>query len=314
MVPGFPFLRTPFGNNSHRQPSLMFIAGYTIAIFQCQYRDTCYLFDSHSRDERGLAVQDGSSVVLKFENLFQLENYIQAVYLEYQSRERIYFQLQFISINMPNELKTNLSSPFLNFQRRQFYNASATVKNEKRYINSKYYEQHKNDLKQHYREHQDKYKQNYEKNKEMFQTKYQQEKENIKFKISQKYKIQKEEIKKGYQANKEKLQQHYDLNKAYIRSDRQNHVDMKYAENKHAKKLDGKVISFRKHIKEGPFYICVCCNRCLYRHSLKKFVANKYNFCFEQYCNIVASFDGLFYVFNLRQETVKEKNTLSICI
>ena len=34
----------------------------------------CYhLFDSHSRDERGLSVIDGTSVLMKFNDLFEIE-------------------------------------------------------------------------------------------------------------------------------------------------------------------------------------------------------------------------------------------------
>ena len=39
------------------------------------------LFDSHNRDSRGLLVADGSSVLLKFENILQLENYTQIAHL-----------------------------------------------------------------------------------------------------------------------------------------------------------------------------------------------------------------------------------------
>jgi len=55
----------------------MFINGFTVAIFQNQLNGTWYLFDSHSRDERGLSVHDGKSVLLQFSNLSDIEAYIQ---------------------------------------------------------------------------------------------------------------------------------------------------------------------------------------------------------------------------------------------
>ena len=58
------------------------------------------LFDSHSRYARGLAVSDGSSVLLKFSNIQKVENYIQVAYLKFQGRERQYFQLQFINVEI----------------------------------------------------------------------------------------------------------------------------------------------------------------------------------------------------------------------
>ena len=63
-----------------------------------------YFFDSHSRDSRGLSVADGSSVLLKFANILQLENHIQVAHLEYQGRERQYFQLQFVEIEVTDVL------------------------------------------------------------------------------------------------------------------------------------------------------------------------------------------------------------------
>ena len=45
-----------------------------------------------------------------------------------------------------------------------------------------------------------------------------------------------------------------------------------------------RVTTFKAKIKDGPFYICVCCNRCLYLHSVKKFKANKYKFPIENHC------------------------------
>jgi len=73
---------------------LMIISGYTIAVFKksCYF----YLFDSHSRDERGLTVPDGKSCLLKFANINELEKYIQVFYLEFRSLPFQYFQIQFI--------------------------------------------------------------------------------------------------------------------------------------------------------------------------------------------------------------------------
>jgi len=88
LVEGHPFLTIPFnrfGNNNFNT-CLMFINSYTLAIFKFDSRDICYLFDSHSRDGRGLSVRDGKSVCLKFENLNQLEAYIQVIYLEFSKK------------------------------------------------------------------------------------------------------------------------------------------------------------------------------------------------------------------------------------
>ena len=56
------------------------------------------LFDSHSRDARRLAVSDGRSFLLKFSIIQKVESYTQVAHLEFQGRERQYFQLQFINV------------------------------------------------------------------------------------------------------------------------------------------------------------------------------------------------------------------------
>ena len=93
-VIGRRFLLNLFQNMN---ATLLFINSTVTAMicFSC-----ILLFDSHSRDARGLAVSDGSSVLLKFSNIQKVENYIQVAYLKFQGRERQYFQLQFINVEI----------------------------------------------------------------------------------------------------------------------------------------------------------------------------------------------------------------------
>ena len=57
-----------------------------------------YVFDSHSRDERGLNIPNGRSVLLKFRYIFEIEKYIQVAYLEFRDKQQMYFQAQFIRL------------------------------------------------------------------------------------------------------------------------------------------------------------------------------------------------------------------------
>ena len=59
-----------------------------------------YLFDSHNRDERGLSVIDGTSVLMKFNDIFEIEKYIQVAYLEYRYKQQAYFQIQTIEVTV----------------------------------------------------------------------------------------------------------------------------------------------------------------------------------------------------------------------
>ena len=54
---------------------LLFMGGFTTALMK--HHNHFYLFDSHSRNSRGLSVVDGTSVLMKFSDPFEVENYIQ---------------------------------------------------------------------------------------------------------------------------------------------------------------------------------------------------------------------------------------------
>ena len=63
------------------------------------------MFDSHSRNRQGLADSDGLSVLLKFSRLEHVQNYIEIIHLEYQGRERQFFQLLCLDIQVDNMSK-----------------------------------------------------------------------------------------------------------------------------------------------------------------------------------------------------------------
>ena len=112
---GDSFLRDVFrenGNNASTTLYLLFMEGFATAIISS---GNCYpLFDSHSRDERGLSVIDGTSVLMKFIDLFEIEKYIQVAYLEYRDRQQVYFQIQFIKVTVGSIEKTEIYLQFAN--------------------------------------------------------------------------------------------------------------------------------------------------------------------------------------------------------
>ena len=91
---GDPFLRNIIPN-SDNVLFLLFMGGNTTAIMSLQ--NFFYVFDSHSRDERGLNIPNGRSVLLKFSYIFEIEKYIQVAYLEFRDKQ-MYFQAQFIRL------------------------------------------------------------------------------------------------------------------------------------------------------------------------------------------------------------------------
>ena len=58
--------------------ALFVIDGYTIGIIY--HNNYYYVFDSHSRDDNGKRIEGGTSVLLQFENLKMIRNYIQNIY------------------------------------------------------------------------------------------------------------------------------------------------------------------------------------------------------------------------------------------
>ena len=84
-----------------------------------------------------------------------------------------------------------------------------------------------------------------------------------------------------------------------IRKQRIKAVIKNKIEQKHTlcKLMRKRIEIFKKAIQEGPYYICVICNRCLYRKTVKHFNATKYDQQFNfLYTSLVKSFDSKLYV------------------
>ena len=66
-----------------------------------------YLLDSHSKDEYGNLSSSGTTVLLKFESLNSLENYIRSVYYN-TFPQVLYFQVQLIKVHCSSNTKTGI--------------------------------------------------------------------------------------------------------------------------------------------------------------------------------------------------------------
>ena len=71
--------------------------------------------------------------------------------------------------------------------------------------------------------------------------------------------------------------------------------------------LDYYIEQFNRDIREVPFYICVVCNRLLYRKTVLEFKKDKYN-CSSHLFTSVTSFNGNMYICNTCHVTIKKKN------
>ena len=217
---------------------LLFISGYTIALILLN--DKFYIFDSHSRNERGLTVFDGKSVLLTFSNLHQLENYIQVCYLQCSNRDHVFLQLQPVIVRIGSDDCTYILNCYKNLQRRVTYMESiGTPKHEK-----------------------------------LRQAKRKKERTNYaKIIGSDKH----NEIK-SYKRKKSKEAYTKSLNTVY---------------------------EFKKQVREGPFYICSICNRCLYRRSVLKLDETKYQHMRNIFTNTL-SFDKVKYICQTCESKLKK--------
>ena len=82
---GEPFLRKFVPNTGDEFTFLLFMGGFTTTLMK--HHNHFYLFDSHGRDSRGLSVVVRTTVLMKFSDLSEVENYIQVFYLECHSME-----------------------------------------------------------------------------------------------------------------------------------------------------------------------------------------------------------------------------------
>ena len=90
LVENDTFLQAIFNSCENKGTSFLLLKnGYTLAMIP--NTGNYYLFKSHSRDERGLIVSNGTSVLLKFSSLLEIEKYIQVIYLEYRTSDHIFF-------------------------------------------------------------------------------------------------------------------------------------------------------------------------------------------------------------------------------
>jgi len=71
--------------------------------------------------------------------------------------------------------------------------------------------------------------------------------------------------------------------------------------------LDYYIQQFNRGIREGPYYICVVCNRLLYRKTVLEFKKDKYNSSSYLFTS-VTSFNGNMYICNTCHVTIKKKN------
>ena len=88
-----------FNANSSGNGIIFIMAGFSFAVIWSE--NGCYFFDSHSRDINGFPSPVGTSVLLKFGSVYEVQEYIREVYLAKASKMSQYYQIQYLSALPP---------------------------------------------------------------------------------------------------------------------------------------------------------------------------------------------------------------------
>ena len=320
------FIRPSFFQFSRISNGIMFFV-HSSTISLLWDTKSFFLFDSHSRDEQGKCVENGTGILIKFSSLRQVQKYISENYLI--ERETLLCQIQYILIEIDTSqcslTKIKKSSASNKRKLVQPEKCQENLKKRREKMHKIYTEklgtsEHKIVLEQRNK--------NYaEKNGtpqhklflEMRRTNYDEKKG------TSKHKTFLEQQKTNYFAKKDTPEHKTFLQKRKINyankigtPEHKNLLKKQksyYAERQQTSSdMEVRIKKFKTIIMEGPFYFCVVCNRCMFKRSVVIFKANAYvslNSSF--YFAHVQSFNGNEYICLTCHQKLKAKKSQTPC-
>ena len=274
-----------FENYRHYSPSekgngaIFTCAGFSVAVLWTQ--DHFYVFDSHSRNSKGFHDPNGKAILLKFCSITSVNNYLMVFYSSIVSLDTQY-DLQYVSIdidrNSINEIKVKLQR-----KRKLQYNNSYNSKEEakKRKIEQQ--------------------KEYYDKNTDKIIDSKKQYNKNVRAIRRQQKFYYEDTVNKNYSSLKsseaildyvseadpidiifEKDSDCFsDIDFCRERSKELNKLNKKHTDYFKLTHSKERIELFSRMCKEGPIFVCIICERCLYKRSVKPFDQKKYVFEFE---------------------------------
>ena len=201
---------------------ILFLKGLCIAVFWT--KRNIFLFDSHSRDENGMATPYGTAILVKFDKKRDLERHLSTVYLNEHVIE-VQYETQNIAFEKEDQ---NID----------------------------------------------------------FSTEYHKEKRNLRNAKKSKVKGQKE-LSPTTSRKRNSEKGNYEQESFHV--GKRSRKEHKIRDNK-------SIVAFREAIKNGPFFICVVCNRCMYRKTVKPFHTDSYPVSIQHVTTSTESFDSRFYI------------------
>ena len=259
------------------------IDGYSFAIMVDDRNQDFYIFDSHSRDIMGNIVPNGTSVLMKFSCLKSVKNYIRKTY------KSNFFQLLYVKTDIDNfhDMKNFISKSVRKRQNKIYYQKSKESCDKMGGF-SKYEKRKEKNRERNKRTFDDmKGTEKHEKAKEKWRENSKRNFDNMK--ETKKY----EQIKEKWRENSKR-----NLNniKGTVKHKEYKEKMRKMFHIKKTKELN-RVSKFKNLIQEGPYFICVCCNRSFYKRSVIFFKDDKYCINTDDFIQVlVKSYDGKIYI------------------
>ena len=104
----FDLLERSYKENNTGNRLIFFISGYTFSLIWS--KSAFFLCNTHSRDEKGYITSNGTSVLLKFKSLHDVQNYITEVYLVQQNTQSTFCEIQYVHVETENDISLILNS------------------------------------------------------------------------------------------------------------------------------------------------------------------------------------------------------------
>ena len=267
---------------------IFFIKGYCVSVLWT--KKFVFLFDSHSKDCYGQTTLDGFSTLLKFKSKKDLEQYIVSTYIN-ETDVHVRYETQAISVNISNQV--NLKREYYKEQDRkrkatEYQKAKCREKNATETRKAKCRERNATETQKAKCRERNSTETQKAKCRERNATETQKAKcrernatETQKAKCRERnateIQIVKGRKRKATESAKTKNRAgKRSTYKTFIGSEKHNSKKRNMQERYKNKRIVDCVTVFKEEITNGPYYICVVCNRCLYRKTVKIYVETLY--------------------------------------
>jgi len=277
--------------NRESENFIQFVPPFTRGLFIAGGLTTClmyqsnkvYIFDPHSRNDNGLVSHDGTAVLLKFDSLSKAMDYIKYFFLHRYDHPNysVGYEYQLFNIE-PSQLAIDSiksSHRSENKKGKRKYTYANTKERVSKYRDNLSTEKKVIDLS------------NAKKRMVNLRTNATPEKKVIELSNARKRKANFRVNMDPVEAASYKLSDKERKRMMPVRK-----VLFKDSEIK-TNRLPSRIKAFKTQIVKGPFYICVICNRTLYKTSVLLFLESKYEASSDVvFSSRVQSFDNLEYI------------------